>query len=237
MICTQCNQEAPETKSKICDNCKKNASQRYNHIRANNNWIEIAEQAGLEIWERQPAENDTDYGIWSCYRDMYPGTKPTAQKVADTLGISRNVVDHTSKRWSFTMRMQAWVKHVDSELVSRRRNDIVEMNDKHMTMAKKLNEVLAIAIDQIDPMSLGPKDLNALMRTASELERKAKVDQYELTVAGSPVSLFEDDNPNLKKANVKSSDIGEIVKILAGAGALDNVGIRQTVTTEVVKKD
>jgi hypothetical protein len=53
----------------------------------------------------------------------------------------------------------------------------------------------------------------------------------------APVVIAEDDNPNLKKMNVKSENISEILGILGKAGVLSNFGVKQTVTTEVVVRD
>ena len=57
----------------------------------------------------------------------------------------------------------------------------------------------------------------------------------QMIAAGNPNS-GSDENPDLKKTQVKTSDIGEIIKILGTAGVMGDFGVKQTTTTEVVVK-
>jgi hypothetical protein len=186
------------------------------------------------VWERQPAETDHEYNVWLRYRDCYPSKKPSYRQVAEDLNTTINAVKKIGIRWTFPTRIQAWARHVDAITLQQRQQEILNMNKTHISMAERLNEKLQKAIDLIDPYALSPKDINSLFKTAAELERKARIDQ---PMVDNTNALVDADDPNLKKMEVKSESIGEILQILGKAGALSNIGVRQTVTTEVVVKD
>ena len=107
-------------------------------------------------------------------------------------------------------------------------------------MATRLREKLSSAIDSIDPVGLKPSEINSLMKTMAELERKARMDT--IAVESQLADGFVDaDNPELKKSPTKQGDLKEVLGILMKAGALGDVthiGVRQTETkvTEIVAK-
>lgn len=236
ITCKRCSQQKPpsSTDRHLCDDCVKAENNRVSYYRNHNfNWMDVAKEADLELWERQPAETDHEYNVWLHYRDTYPGKRPSYRSVAEELGTTINAVRKIGNRWHFPTRLQAWAKRVDDLTLQQRQQEILDMNKRHVDMASKLNEKLQKAIDLIDPYALSPKDINSLFKTAAELERKARVDQTPVVAAAHP----DDENPDLKKMDVKTDNITEILKVLGGAGVLNNLGIRQTVTTEVVVKD
>jgi hypothetical protein len=137
-------------------------------------------------------------------------------------------------RWDFQTRIQAWARYVDEITLAKRRQEIEEMNKAHVDMAAKARSKLALAIDRLNPDTLGPKDIAALTRVMTELERKARLDDVptvDMTV--------DADNPDVKKSTVKPDQITDVVDILMKAGVFNakGVGVRQTVTTEVVVND
>lgn len=237
MMCPRCSTDQPQEafRNGVCEGCSKLERSRAYHIQKNSNWVELAEEAGLSLYERQPGETDAEYAAWSIYRDMYPNEKPSLKVVAERCGLAYKSVKNISSKWGFATRLQAWIKDVDYDLINKRRNDLLTMNETHMYMAMQLNAKIAEAITMIRPATLEPKDINALMKTASELERKARTDQMALVAQGNP-NNGSDENPDLRKTNIKSDDIGEIIKILGTAGVIGDFGIRQTTTTEVVVK-
>lgn len=237
MICPKCSTEQPQESFRggVCAACNKLEQNRAYHIQKNTNWMELAEEAGIEVYERQPGESDSEYRVWVMYRDMYPAEKPSLKVAAERAGIAYKTIKNMSSKWSFAARMQAWITSVDEMQLNSRRNDIIKMNETHMEMAMTLNEKIHSAINMLDPQYLAPKDISSLMKMSTELERKAKLDQMELVVAGNP-NGYNDENPNLRKSEVKTSDIGEIIKILGAAGVMGDFGVKQTTTTEVVVK-
>lgn len=242
ITCRQCGQqkEASRRTPGWCVDCERAYNNRYSYLRrANTDWQEIAKENGIELWERQPGETQLEWSIWQAYRDSYPGAKPTYKGVAEKVGSTYDYVVQVAKRWSFNMRMQAWIAECDRVTLAQRRKEVLDMNADHIAMATKLREKMHIAIDQIDPFTLKPSELNSLLKTMSELERKAHTDSMAIEqMAAGGAGIVDAGNPDIKKSPTKQADLGEVLGILLKAGALGDigaVGVRQT--TEVVVRD
>ena len=238
--CPRCGQDRPaDSRDKhICVDCAKAENNRYMHLRMHNdNWVEAAADAGIDLWLQQPGETQWEYTVWQCYRDMYPGKKPTIGSVAKQLNTTSNAISKIAARWSFPTRMQAWIAECDRITLAQRRSEILGMNKDYIDMSARIREKHRAAIAMLNPAELAPKDINALFKTAAELERKARVDSIE---QGELLQELNSDHehPELKKSPTKFGDLGEVVSILLNAGALGSVtqiGVRET--REVVVKD
>lgn len=224
----------------LCVDCAKAENNRYSYQRMHqDDWMETAKEAGLDLWVQQPGETQWEYTVWSAYRDSYPGRKPTYSDVARQLGTTYNVVKKVAQRWSFPVRMQAWMAECDKITLLQRRQEVLDMNKDHVDMAARLRAKLSQAIDDIKPEELKPSEIASLARLASDMERKARTD----TIAQEEMRrelLTDTENPELKRSATKQSDLSEVVGILLKAGALGDttqIGVRQTQTTEVVVKD
>lgn len=240
--CPRCGQHgvADHRNRHICVDCVKVENNRYHHMRRHNDdWVANAKESGLDLWVQQPGETQWEYTIWSAYRDSYPGMKPTYQSVAQQLNTTYEAVRKAAQRWSYPVRMQAWMVECDRVTLAQRRQEVLDMNKDHVDMAARLRAKLSTAIDQIEPALLKPGEIASLARLAAEMERKARLDtisQEELRR-----DLVKDtENPELKKAPTKQSDLSEVVGILLKAGALGDIttiGVRETKTTQVVVGD
>lgn len=237
ITCRRCGQEkAPHNSNPhLCEDCVKAEDSRVAHLRQHNyNWMDVAKEAGLELWERQPGETDREWQVWLMYRDAYPGIKPSYKLVAEQLKTTINVVKKVGQRWNFPARLQVWAKYCDELTLKARQEQIIKMNEKHISMAEKINDKLKTAIDNIDPYALSAKDIQGLFKLATEIERKARLDEPDVWKP----AVVDDTNPELKKSPTKTEDLGEVIEILSKAGLLTGqLGIRQTTTTEVVVKD
>lgn len=238
--CPRCGQEkiADTRDTHICVDCAKAENNRYMYVRQHQgDWMEAAKDAGVDIWLQQPGETQWEYTVWCAYRDSYPGKKPTYRSVAEQLGTTVGVVGKIAQRWTFQARMQVWMAECDRITMEQRRREILDMNAEHISMAKRLRDKISTAIDLVDPAALKPSELSSLMRMATDLERRAQLDQE--VQEEKRMDMFVD-NPETKRSPTKQSDLGEVVKILLNAGALGSVtqlGIRETTTREVVARD
>lgn len=241
IVCPKCGQEKePDTRNPhLCVDCSRAETNRYNYLRRHqDDWMTAAKDAGVDPWLQQPGETQFEYTVWSYYRDSYPGRKPTYAKVAEQAGTTVETVKKVAQRWTFPARMQAWMTECDKITMLQRRQEILEMNAEHINMAARLRSKLSAAIDAVDPLTLKPSDLSSLMRIATDLERKARVDEMAHDEMLRELS-HDVDNPSLKKSPTKSGDLSEVVQILLNAGALGSVtqiGIRETTTREVVAR-
>lgn len=244
ITCRQCGQQKPASRKTPgwCEDCERAYNNRYSYLRQHNgDWMDVAKENGIELWERQPGETQLEWSIWQAYRDSYPGTKPSYKGVAEKVGSTYDYVKQTAVRWSFNTRMQAWITYCDGVTLAQRRQEILDMNADHIAMAAKLRAKMHAAIDSIDPYSIKPGELSGLLRTMSELERKAQTDSLSIEQMQSE-GFVDADNPNIKKSPTKQADLGEVVSILLKAGALGDItqiGVRQTETktTELVMRD
>jgi cysteinyl-tRNA synthetase len=233
--CRRCGQEKTphKTNRHLCEDCVKAENNRVSYYRYHNfNWIDIAREAELELWERQPAETDREWQIWLAYRDMYPSTRPSYRQVAEQLGTTVAVVKKIGARWDFPVRLQAWAKYVDNLTLQQRQQEILDMNKRHIEMATALNEKLATAINAIDPYELEPKDIKGLLQLSAELERKARLHNSDVIRPE-----LADENPNLKESPTKTEDLKEVLDILVKANVFKAIGVKKTTTTEVVVKE
>lgn len=244
ITCRQCGQQKPASQRTPhwCVDCEKAYNNRYSFIRQHNSdWIEVAKENGIELWEHQPGETQLEWSIWQAYRDCYPGAKPSYKGVAEKVGSTYDFVKKTAARWSFQTRMQAWIAECDRLTMAQRRQEVLDMNADHISMATKLRQKMHVAIDNIDPLSLKPGELSSLMKTMAELERKAHTDAMSIEAMRAD-GFVDADNPELKKSPTKQSDLTEVLSILLKAGALGDanaIGVRQTETkvTEIVAKN
>lgn len=187
-------------------------------------WKEIAKAAGITLWERQPVETDKEWKIWRYYMDSYPCVeKPTFKQCSIDLGIEVKEIVEIYKMWGYDTRLQAWAKHIDTINLDKRKQALVEMNEKHIRMAEELNEKMEIAIKLVDPQTLKPSDLKSLMSMATELERKARIDVVEVEASRPKDSTMQ----VTEKAEVKKEELVEVLEILLKAGVL-KAGIRKT---------
>lgn len=239
--CRRCSQDKPaDSRDKhLCVDCAKAENNRYSYLRRNQgDWMEIAKEAGIDVWLQQPGETQLEYAIWVAYRDSYPGTKPSYKEAAEKVGTTLNFVRTVAQRWTFQARMQAWMAECDRLTMEQRRHEILEMNADHVSMAKRIRDKLSVAIDSIDPATLKPSDLTGLMKLSTELERKARLDTIDQEALQRDL-VVDKENPNIKKSPTKQSDLGEVISILLSAGALGSVtqiGVRETTTREIVAK-
>lgn len=238
--CPRCGQFKPahHTDKHLCVDCVNAENTRVTYYRQHqDDWIANAKENGVELWSQQPGETQWEYTVWTAYRDAYPGKKPSYGDVARQLNTTYNSVKKIAQRWTFQLRMQAWMKHCDDLTMQQRRQEIIDMNKEYVDMAAALRAKVGAAVQAIDPLSLKPGEIASLAKLASEMERKARVD----TIAQEELRrdmLVDTENPDLKKSPTKQTDLSEVVGILLKAGALGDIaqiGVRQT--TEVVVKD
>lgn len=240
--CPRCGQTKMQARKSphMCVDCEKAENTRITYYRQHqDNWMDVAKEAGLDLWVQQPGETQWEFTIWSAYRDSYPGKKPTLSDIARQLNTTYNVVKKVAQRWSFPVRMQAWMQECDRMTLLQRRQEVLDMNRDHVDMAARLRAKLSNAIDNINPAELKPSDIASLARLAADMERKARVD----TIAQEEMRrdlITETENPELKKSPTKQNDLSEVVGILLKAGALGDIttiGVRETKTTQVVVGD
>lgn len=239
--CPRCGMLKPRAKKSphMCVDCEKAENVRVTYYRRHQeNWMDVAKEAGLDLWLQQPGETQWEFTIWQAYRDSYPGKRASYSDIARQLNTTYTVVQKTAQRWSFPVRMQAWIQECDRVTLLQRRQEVLDMNKDHVDMAAKLRQKLSKAIDEIDPYTLKPGEIASLAKLAADMERKARLDTIDQEALRREL-VIDNENPELKKSPTSTQDLSEVVSILLKAGALGDVsaiGVRktETTTTEVV---
>ena len=240
--CPRCGMEKPQSKRSphMCVDCEKAENNRLTYYRQHQeNWMDVAKEAGLDLWQQQPGETQWEFTIWTAFRDSYPGKRPRIVDVARQLNTTYTVVNKVAQRWNFPVRMQAWMAECDRITLLQRRQEVLDMNKDHVDMAARLRAKLSSAIDQIEPSALKPGEIATLAKLAADMERKARLDTIDQEELRREL-VVDAENPELKKSPTKANDLSEVVGILLKAGALGDItqiGVRRTETTEVVVKE
>ena len=237
--CPKCGRTGVEANGidmHLCRRCADAESKRITYYKkSNSDWLEIAKESGVDEWLQQPGESQWEYSVWCAFRDSYPGKRPTYQAVALQMQTTHSVVKGIASRWTFPVRMQLWMQHVDAITLTQRHQEILDMNKQHIDMAKRLNDKISKSIDSIDPYGLKPSELNSLMKTAAELERKARLDviSQESQMAEEITGVASGAVAKKTEKQQTDEDMKEIVDILAKAGVLDGITIEKTTKVTV----
>lgn len=228
--CMRCGQMKTPHKhnNHLCEDCVKAENNRISYYRTNQDWLDVAKDMGIEPWLQQPNETDWEYSVWSAYRDSYPGKRPSYRDVAEQLGTSIAAVRKISSRWSFPVRLQLWVRECDRITMAQRYTEVVDMNKEHIDLARKLRAKIKEGIDKLIPETMRPSEIASLVKVASELERKARLDSISQDTILREIQAAND-NPETKAELASAADVKEILKILSEAGALEgsSIGIKQ----------
>ena len=135
-------------------------------------------------WERQEGESVKAFEAFTVYLEM--GDERSIREVAQRLAKSRTLIG----RWSVTYQWVGRVAAFDADVqrkahakaVKKRRN----MVDRHISIALKMQEKALMALEQMDPADIDPKNLIAMLREATKLEqemRTAAVDERRAAIA------------------------------------------------------
>lgn len=135
-------------------------------------------------WERQEGESVKAFEAFTVYLEM--GDERSIREVAQRLAKSRTLIGRWSVTYQWVERVAAFDADVQrkahAKAVKKRRN----MVDRHISIALKMQEKALMALEQMDPAGIDPKNLIAMLREATKLEqemRTAAVDERRAAIA------------------------------------------------------
>lgn len=135
-------------------------------------------------WERQEGESVKAFEAFTLYLEM--GDERSIREVAQRLAKSRTLIGRWSVTYQWVERVAAFDADVQrkahAKAVKKRRN----MVDRHISIALKMQEKALMALEQMDPADIDPKNLIAMLREATKLEqemRTAAVDERRAAIA------------------------------------------------------
>lgn len=229
----------------MCVDCYVKISNRNTELArwGNQNWREAAEAAGVRLYEQLPNETPFEYRRFCVYRDLYPSTRPTVKEAARLLNEPYATVLGTSSRWHWHDRLQEWINECDRITLEQRRQEMLDMNKRHIELARIADSKVRAALESMDPRTMKPSEVNSLIKTMAQLERESRVDTIAQEELRSQIT-HGSDNPELKKSPTKVDEMGDVLNVLLQAGVLDSasIGLKTTskdgsVSELVVKKE
>ena len=135
-------------------------------------------------WERQEGESVKAFEAFTVCLEM--GDERSIREVAQRLAKSRTLIGRWSVTYQWVERVAAFDADVQrkahAKAVKKRRN----MVDRHISIALKMQEKALMALEQMDPADIDPKNLIAMLREATKLEqemRTAAVDERRAAIA------------------------------------------------------
>jgi len=202
------------------------------------NYLDICEKNEMKPYERQIGETDPAWSLWLAYSSQYPMAKPSLRSAAESIGMPYSTARNHMAKWKYSVRLQHYKAYCDEQLRTERAEKMRSLNEKNYSLASKLHEKLAIAVEEVDAhvLAADPRQLIAVAKLATELEEKVILDDKRNELAEySPANTGAQKS---EKTAVKTSDMESILGILSKAGMLGSVGIEttKTETTRVVAK-
>ena len=230
--------ERSNTNREYCKECDSSMIKEIQEIKKNNdNWLELAIEEGIPLWEQQPGESNEEYALWCDYMKLWPGVRPTVSKAANASGASVSTVQRAFNKWTWGARLQAWIRECTAERTAELRAARRRMVDDHVTMGELMRTKAMAAIEAFDPEDVTPNELVSILKETQRLESTARdmLDDVERAVASdidsfspvdAPAGLFVDSGNAELPAGVSPSrglgtaDMMEVAEILANAGVL-----------------
>lgn len=130
-------------------------------------------------WERQENEGVKPYEAFAIYRDM--GEKRTLQAVADKLQKSYTLIRRWKDAWAWEDRVRAYDNNLQKEAHAEAVKKARKMADRHIGIALKLQSKAMEALEMMNAENIDPKNLVAIIREATKLERENRMDIVQMT--------------------------------------------------------
>ena len=141
-------------------------------------------------WEQQPKESAKAFEAFALYRDLGPAER-SVREVARRLGKSATLIAKWSSRDEWVERAQAWDAEQDRVRREAMQEEAKRMGERHARLARRVLELAAQKIDQLDPSDLPVHQLARLMAEAAKLERLALGEPDTITETRAPATPEE----------------------------------------------
>lgn len=128
-----------------------------------------------EIWEQQPTETMLAYAYFAYYRDL--GGLRTQTDAARHFRVTPATLSHISRRHNWLERVRAYDAWMESRLREHRLREILAMDERQAGLALLMQEKVAINLEKMPDIvatALSPKDVVAMLATATRVERAAR---------------------------------------------------------------
>ena len=128
-------------------------------------------------WERQKNESAKALEAFSIYLNL--GSERSITKVAQELNKTRTLIGRWSSEWSWQERVRAWENNLQREAHKAAVKKVRDMNARHEKMAVVIQGAAMEALKKIGSDMVTPKNFAAIVRLATELERKSLIESVD----------------------------------------------------------
>ena len=122
-------------------------------------------------WERQPEESLKAFEAFTTYRDWGPNRSNA--KVAQQLGKSKTQIDRWSSKWSWVVRVQAWLDHMDRQWLDSLAEMQLEARKRHLRLSQMVLGKFLERISNMEPEQIPATVLDRLFKVGVEAENTA----------------------------------------------------------------
>lgn len=177
-----------------------------------------------EPWERQPGEGAKAYQAFALYRDA--GIERSADKVAATLGKSRNMLYRWSVAHSWVLRASSFDRHEDRIFQLARRAQQRRAADRQARIAGAMMSKLVERLQSLDVAKMSLREMAHWLDVTAKVERQALgiADKVEITGAdGGPVevAVLSDEDRHARLVELRREADARIAAITAGGAYHD----------------
>lgn len=123
-------------------------------------------------WERQKGESTQAFEAFSIYLEM--GAERSLRAVTQKLLKSYTLIGRWSRTHNWVERAAAYDAELNRQAYAAAAKRARKMADRHIRTALKMQEKALLALEELDPTDLSPRDMLAMLRDALKLEREAR---------------------------------------------------------------
>ena len=135
-------------------------------------------------WERQEGESAKAFEAFNVYLEM--GADRSVRAVGQKCSKSVSLIMRWSATYGWVERAAAYDDDLQRKAHAQAAKKARKMTDRHISIALKMQEKALMALEQMDPADIDPKNLIAMLREATKLEqemRTAAVDERRAAIA------------------------------------------------------
>src|SRR5215831_2111214 len=123
------------------------------------------------LWERLPNETAQAYAAWRAYLEME--APRSLRRLAQDLHRSVTLLNGWSSRWRWQRRLEAYLADQEERRLHELERDIRTATDRHIEIARLLQERALERLKSIDITRLSPESLAKFLALGVDVERKA----------------------------------------------------------------
>lgn len=137
----------------------------------------MPKRSDTKPWDRLDGESVKAFEAFCIYLNL--GLERSITKVVQELNKSRALIGRWSSAFEWVDRASAYDADVQRRAREKAVRDARKMNNRHVKIAMQMQEKALAALAGMDPSEIDPKNLIAMLREATKLERESRLATIE----------------------------------------------------------